>query len=163
MTDLKANSASLAVTVSDETTKVKKALDNPTALHYKGINITPGGFVAGETVYRTHATGGGITTPFNALPYESADAYSLSEFYGEGRQSRLSLLAEGKLSWGTVKGYYEADFLGTGTSANNNQSNSYVLRQRVLYAMAETNNHWARPHPSASTLCPAFPPLIRLE
>jgi hypothetical protein len=31
----------------------------------------------------------------------------------------------------------KADFLGTGITSNNNQSNSYVLRQRVLYAEAE--------------------------
>jgi hypothetical protein len=33
--------------------------------------------------------------------------------------------------------------LGTGITSNNNQSNSYVLRQRVIWAQAETNNHWA--------------------
>jgi hypothetical protein len=33
--------------------------------------------------------------------------------------------------------------LGTGATSNNNQSNSYVLRQRVIWAQAETNNHWA--------------------
>jgi hypothetical protein len=142
VTDLKANTTSLAVTVSDETTKIKKDIANPTALHYKGINITPGGFVAGETVYRTKATGGDIPTAFSSIPYEGADAYSLSEFYGSARQSRITLLAEGKTNWGTVRGYYEADFLGTGITSNNNQSNSYVLRQRILYAEAETNSHW---------------------
>jgi hypothetical protein len=52
-------------------------------------------------------------------------------------------MAEGKTNWGTLRGYYEADWLGTGITSNNNQSNSYVLRQRVLWAQAETNNHWA--------------------
>lgn len=141
VTDLKANTVSLATTVSDETAKIKKDISAPNALHYKGITLTPGGFVAAETVYRTHATGGDIPTAFNALPYEHADAYSLSEFFGSARQSRITLLAEGKTSWGTVRGYYEADFLGTGITSNNNQSNSYVLRQRVLYAQAETNSH----------------------
>jgi hypothetical protein len=142
VTDLKGNQASLAATVSDETSKVKKAMESPNALHYKGITITPGGFLAGETVYRTHATGGDIPTAFSAIPYESADAYTLSEFYGSARQSRLSMLAEGKTSWGTLRGYVEADFLGTGTTSNNNQTNSYVFRQRVLYGSVETNNHW---------------------
>jgi len=143
VTDLKANSASLATTVSDETSALKKSIANPTALRYKGINLTPGGFAAGETIYRTKATGGDIPTAFNALPYEHADAYSLGEFYGSGRQSRLSLMAEGKTDWGIVRGYWEADWLGTGISSNNNQSNSYVLRQRVIWAQAETNSHWA--------------------
>jgi hypothetical protein len=142
VSDLKGNEASLASTVSDETSKIKKEIDAPNVIHFKGIGITPGGFTAGETVYRTKATGADIPTPFNALPYEGADAYSLSEFYGSARQSRVSLLAEGKTSWGTLKGYYEADWLGTGTSSNANQSNSYVLRQRVIWGSAETNSRW---------------------
>jgi hypothetical protein len=52
-------------------------------------------------------------------------------------------MAEGKTNWGTLRGYYEADWLGTGITSNNNQSNSYVMRQRVIWAQAETNNHWA--------------------
>jgi hypothetical protein len=142
VTDLKANSVSLATTVSDETSNLKKALANPSVLHYKGINITPGGFAAAETVYRTKATGGDIPTAFSSIPYEGADAYSLSEFYGSARQSRLTMLAEGKVGWGTLRGYYEADFLGTGITSNNNQSNSYVLRQRVIYGQAQTNTGW---------------------
>jgi hypothetical protein len=143
VTDLKGNQVSLATTVSDETAKIKKDIANPTALHFKGINLTPGGYLAGETVYRTKATGGDIPTAFSAIPYEGADAYSLSEFFGSARQSRATLMAEGKINWGTLRGYYEADWLGTGISSNNNQSNSYVLRQRVLWAQAETNSHWA--------------------
>jgi hypothetical protein len=143
VTDLKANQTSLATTVSDETANIKKEIHSPTVLHYKGIGLTPGGFTAGETIYRTKATGGDIPTAFNALPYEGSDAYSLSEFYGSARQSRVSLLAEGKTNWGTLRGYYEADWLGTGITSNNNQSNSYVLRQRVIWGQAETNNGWA--------------------
>jgi hypothetical protein len=142
VTDLKGGQASLATTVSDETAKIKKEIGSPDVLHYKGIGITPGGFVAGETVWRSKATGGDIPTAFSSIPYEGADAYSLSEFYGSARQSRLSMLAEGKTNWGTVRGYYEADFLGTGTSSNANQSNSYVMRQRILYAQAKTNTGW---------------------
>jgi Skp family chaperone for outer membrane proteins len=142
VTDLKGNQASLATTVSDETAKIKKEIASPNALHYKGINITPGGYLAAETVFRTKATGGDIPTAFSSIPYEEADAYKLSEFYGSARQSRITMLAEGKTNWGTLRGYYEADFLGTGITSNNNQSNSYVLRQRILYAQAETNSHW---------------------
>jgi hypothetical protein len=140
--DLKGNEESLAVTVSDETSKIKKEMNSPNVLHYKGIGITPGGFVAAETVWRSKATGGDIPTAFSSIPYEGYDAYSLSEFYGTARQSRVSLLAEGKTNWGTLRGYWEADWLGTGTSSNANQSNSYVMRQRVIYAQAETNSQW---------------------
>ena len=143
VTDLKANAVSIASTISDEDAAMKKAINNPSVLHYKGVTLAPGGYLAGETVYRSKATGGDIPTAFNALPYEHADAYKLSEFFGDARQSRVTLMVEGKTNWGTLRGYYEADWLGTGISSNNNQSNSYVLRQRTLWAQAETNNHWA--------------------
>ncbi len=142
VSDLKQNAVSLATTVSDENAAIKKAINSPATLHYKGVTLSPGGYVAAETVNRTKATGGDINTPFNALPYEHADAYSLSEFYGSARQSRVQLLVEGKVGWGTLRGYYEADWLGAGVTSNNNQSNSYVLRQRIIYAEAETNSHW---------------------
>jgi Skp family chaperone for outer membrane proteins len=140
--DLKGNQLSLATTVSDETAAIKKSIASPSVLHYKGISITPGGFLAAETVYRSKATGGDIPTAFSSIPYEGADAYKLSEFFGSGRQSRISMKAEGKTSWGTLTGYMEGDFLGTGITSNNNQSNSYVYRQRALYADATTNSGW---------------------
>ncbi len=143
VTDMKAANASAVSSLSDEQAAIKKSIANPNVLHYKGISLTPGGYAAAETVWRQRSTGGDIPTAFNALPYEHADAYTLSEFYGSARQSRVSLMAEGKVNWGTLRGYYEADWLGTGISSNNNQSNSYVLRQRVIWAQAETNNHWA--------------------
>jgi len=140
--DMKVANASAVSSLSDDSAAIKKSIASPGVIHYKGIGLTPGGFVAAETVYRSKATGGDIPTAFSSIPYEGADAYQLSEFYGSGRQSRLSLQADGKTEWGTVRGYYEADFLGTGITSNNNQSNSYVFRQRVLYAQAETNSHW---------------------
>ncbi len=143
VTDMKNVNASVVSSLTDETAAIKKSISAPSTLHYKGITLTPGGYVAGETVYRSKATGGDIPTAFSALPYEHADAYSLSEFYGDARQSRVTLMAEGKVNWGTLRGYYEADWLGTGISSNNNQSNSYVLRQRVIWGQAETNNRWA--------------------
>jgi hypothetical protein len=143
VTDLKANEASLATTVSDETANIKKEVEHPDSLHYKGVEITPGGFTAAETIYRTRATGGDIATPFTSIPFSAADQGQLSEFYASARQSRMALMAEGKSELATLRGYWEADWLGTGTSSNNNQSNSYVLRQRVIWGQAAFNNGFA--------------------
>ncbi len=142
VTDLKANSVSLATTISDETSKIKKDLANPTTLHYKGVTLAPYGFFNGESVYRSHATGGELATPFSAIPYEGADAYSMSEMYITGRQSRVGLNVEGKTSWGTMRAILEGDFLGVGTTSNDNQSTSYLFRQRIALAEVETNDHW---------------------
>lgn len=140
--DLKTNTSSIVTTIQDEQAKVKTAIENPSALHYKGITITPGGYAAAETVYRTRATGADIPTPFNAIPFPNANLAKQGEFFGSARQSRVSMLAEGKVDWGTLRGYWEADWLGTGTSSNNNQSNSYVLRQRVIWGQAALNSGW---------------------
>jgi len=143
VTDLKGNAVSLAATVSDETSAIKKAIASPDTLHYKGITITPGGFTAGESVWRAKATGGDIPTAFTSLPYEHSDDYALSEFFANARQSRVSMMAQGKTNWGTLTGYFEGDWLGTGITSNNNQSNSYVFRERVIWGQAALNNGWA--------------------
>jgi len=142
VSDLKGNQVSLAATVSDETTKIKKAIESPNALHFKGITIVPYGFFNGESVYRTHATGGEEATPWSSIPYEHADSYTMSETMLTGRQSRAGVAFEGKVSWGTLRAYLEGDFLGVGTTSNDNQSTSYVFRQRIASAEAETNSHW---------------------
>ncbi|HWT65393.1 MAG TPA: hypothetical protein VN151_04715 [Terracidiphilus sp.] len=141
VTDLKANAVSIAATISDENQAIKKAISSPDALHYKGITISPAGsFIEAATVWRSAATGGDINTPFTGIPLEHADNAKLSEFFGSGRQSRLALKAVGKLDKVTLTGYYELDWLGTGITSNNNQSNSYVMRQRQLWAEAAFNS-----------------------
>jgi hypothetical protein len=93
-------------------------------------------------VYRSAATGGDIDTAFTGIPLQNSNAAQLSEFYGSGRQSRLALKATGRLANMDLTGYYEMDWLGTGITSNNNQSNSYVLRQRQLWAQAALSSGW---------------------
>jgi len=114
----------------------------PTAIRYKGITITPGGFVAAETVTRQRAAEASINTPFTGIPYSGNALAHINESDFTARQSRLSLLAEGKAGPAKLTGYYEMDFLGTGVTSNNRQSNSYVLRQRVLYGQAALDSGW---------------------
>jgi hypothetical protein len=141
--DLKTNTQSIVTTVQDQQAQVKKQIENPDAIHFKGITLSPtGSFIEAATVYRNRAIGADINTPFNSIPYEGADNAAMSEFFGTGRQSRLALLAEGKLDNWTLRGYYEMDWLGAGVTSNNNQSNSYVLRQRQLWAQAESHSGW---------------------
>jgi hypothetical protein len=113
--------------------------------------------VAAETVYRTKATGGDIPTAFSAIPYEGRRLFA-QRVLRQRPPVALSLLAEGKTSWGTLRGYFEGDFLGTGITSNNNQSNSYVFRQRVIYAQAETNNATG---PLSAANCGPWPPNTR--
>jgi hypothetical protein len=136
VTDLKTNVTNTALTVQETQKNVTAAIDNPIALHYKGITITPGGFLAAEFVRRSRALGADINTTFNSLTMPGASQSSISEFFGSGRQSRISMLAQGQLTNVKLGGYYEADFLSSGTTSNNNESNSYTLRQRQAWGQA---------------------------
>jgi hypothetical protein len=116
--------------------------DNPIAIHYKGITLTPGGFFAAETVFRNKATGSDINTSLNGVPLPGNPGAQTTEFNTSARQSRMSLLAEGKLASVTVSGYVETDFLGAGITSNDNESNSYVLRLRQGWGQARFDNGW---------------------
>jgi hypothetical protein len=138
---LKASSEALKTTVATEQADAKKATEEgPTTIKYKGVSITPGGFIAAETVYRSRATSGDINTPFTGIPYPGLAIGKVSENNFTGRQSRATLLFESKIGSAKVSGYYEGDFLGTGVTSNNRQSNSYVFRQRQLWANVKFDN-----------------------
>ncbi len=117
--------------------------DEPPSIRFKGITLTPGGFVAAETVSRTHADASDINTSLNGIPYPGNALSKQSENSFTGRQSRITLLAQSKIGGTQLSGYYEADWLGTGVTSNNRQSNSYVLRQRQLFAQAKLDNGWS--------------------
>src|ERR1700676_5051735 len=141
VTDLKSNLLNTTLSVQETQKNVNAAIENPVSLHYKGVTLTPGGFLVAESVRRSRDLGG-EATPFNSLTMPGASQSTTSEFFGSGRQSRISLLATGQISSAKLAGYYEADFLGVGISSNNNQTNSYPLRQRQAYAQVAFNNGW---------------------
>lgn len=141
ITGLKAVSISLTTEVQTEQHRTIN-LEHPEALHFRGVDLIPGGFLAAETVDRQRAIGGDINTQFSAIPYTGQTAALLSEFNATGRQSRVSLLAEGKARASILRGYYEADFLSAGVTSNDNQSNSYTMRQRQVWAQAGLSGGW---------------------
>jgi len=141
VTDLKTSATNAALTLQ-ETQKSMKEMESPLALHYKGITITPGGFLAGETVYRSRANAAEATS-FNTVFMPGSGANRVSEFYGSGRQSQITMRADGKVGNMKLTGYYEADFLSAGTTSNNNQTNSYTLRQRQAWGQLAFDNGWS--------------------
>jgi hypothetical protein len=134
--DIETNSNNVALTIQETQKNVQEQIQSPLAIHYKGVTITPGGFAAAETVWRNRGLGADINTPFNSINMPGAGQNAVSEFFGSGRQSRVSMLVEGKAKDLKMSGYYEADFLSAGITSNNNESNSYTLRQRQVWAQA---------------------------
>jgi hypothetical protein len=112
----------------------KPTEDSPGSIRYKGVSLTPGGFIAAETIFRSRATSADINTPFSGIPFPGNSLSRVSEFNFTARQTRATLLAETSIGSAKVSGYFEGDFLGAGTASNNRQSNSYVFRQRQLFA-----------------------------
>ena len=138
------NAQALAVgDLADQTAAIRKSVANPDAINYKGIAISPSGsFLATESVWRSAGTGDDINTGMTSVPLQYSDAYKLSENFFSARQTRVALKATAKTSKYTATGYYEADFLSSGTTSNNNQSNSYTLRQRELWGDVKFTNGW---------------------
>jgi len=141
--DLKTNATNAALSLQETQKNIGAAIESPLAIHFKGVTLTPGGFFAAETVWRNRGLGADINTPFNSIPLPGSSQTKLSEFYGSGRQSRISLLGEGKLASAKLTGYLEADFLSAAVTSNNNQSNSYSLRQRQVWGQAAFNSGWS--------------------
>jgi hypothetical protein len=137
--DLKLTATGLAQTVSDTKKDLGDRIESPTTLHYKGIQITPVAFFAFEGVWRQRAMNSDINTPFNSIPFMGANQAHVTELQFSGRQSRLGGLFVGDAGPFKLSGYFEADFLGAGTTSNDNQSNSFVLRQRQIWGQAATS------------------------
>lgn len=138
--DLKTNVNNTALSLQDTQKNVNSAMESPLALHFKGITITPGGFLAAESVRRSRALASDVNTPFNSVTVPGASQSSLSEFFASGRQSRVSMLAEGSVKGAKLAGYVEADFLSAGVTSNSNGSNSYTLRQRQAWGQVTLDN-----------------------
>jgi hypothetical protein len=139
VTDLKTTSVGLAQTISDTKKSITDQLESPLALRYKGVSITPVAFFAAESVYRQRSLNSDVNTPFNSTPYPGAAQAHTSEFNFSGRQSRVGALFVGNPGPFKMSGYVEADFLSAGATSNDNQSNSYTLRQRQIWGQVATN------------------------
>ncbi|RDI98145.1 hypothetical protein DVT68_13780 [Dyella solisilvae] len=118
--------------------QVKKGSDK---IAYKGVNITLGGFLAAETIYRSANQGADIASNYQAIPYNNVQTAHMNEFRMSARQSRLSALAQGDVSPDThLAGYIEMDFLGGAQTANSNESNSFNPRMRNVYLTSDWDN-----------------------
>jgi hypothetical protein len=140
VTDLQSSNAGLAATISTTKSELNEKIDSPSALHYKGVTITPVAFFAFEGVWRQRSVNSDINTPFNTIPLPGANQGHVSELNFSGRQSRLGALFQGDAGTYKLSGYFEGDFLSSGTTSNGNQSNSYTLRQRQFWGQAATKS-----------------------
>lgn len=131
--DLKANSTSAALSLQ-ETKRTIQGIESPLAIHYKGVTLTPGGFMDLTSIFRTTNVGSGIGTSFGSIPFNNTfPQAALTEFRFSPQNSRLSLKANGKFGATDVTAYVESDFLGFQPPNANQTSNSDSFRLRLYF------------------------------
>ena len=117
-------------------------MHGPISIYFKGITITPGGFVEAAFVRRSRELGADITTPFNSLTMPGASQSTLPEFFGSARQSRPTVYVDGRLKDVALSAYISGDFLSAGVTSSATQTNSYTLRLRQAWGQARFDNGW---------------------
>lgn len=107
-----------------------------------GVSVKLGGYVAMEGVYRDKNQTTDMSSNINTgIPFNNSLNAHTDEFRGSARQTRLSLLAEGKADENTkLSAYFETDFMGSGTTSNSVQTNSYIPRLRHAYAQVDRDD-----------------------
>ena len=120
-----------------------KDMEGPLTIHFRGINITPGGFVAAEFVRRSRALGTDVSTPFSSLTMPGASQNNLPEFFGTARQSRPTIYFAAHPGKVDLSGYISGDFLSAGVTSTATQTNSYTFRIRQAWAQAKFAGGWS--------------------
>jgi hypothetical protein len=112
-----------------------------------GIHFSmAGSFIVMEGAYRQHSevADGASSPPFGSpgIPLQNSALSSEREFRASAQQSRIAMKMWGDIDPNQhVKGYYEMDFLGASTDANNRESNSFTPRIRQAFAEYD-NDLW---------------------
>ena len=120
-----------------------KQMEGPLTIHFRGVNFTPGGYAEGAFIHRSRALAADVPTPFNSLTMPGASQSQMSEFFGTGRQSKITSFVDGRLKNVDLSSYVSADFLSAGVTSTPTQTNSYTLRLRQFWAQAKFTNGWS--------------------
>jgi hypothetical protein len=123
--------------------KINKDMEGPLTIHFKGINITPGGFVAAEFLRRSRALGADVVTPFNNVTMPGASQSSLPEFFGTARQTRPTVYISSRTGPVDFSGYISGDFLSSGVTSTATQTNGYTFRIRQAWGQAKFAHGWS--------------------
>ena len=149
-TQVQAVAATPAVTKEQVNTQIASAVEKEhhnDKFYFKGITLTPGGFLEAAGIYRSRFQGDDIASSFNVPFPGQSHASHASEGRFSARQSRISLLAQGKVNSNVLlSAYGELDFQGGAQTSNLNQSNSYVPRIRNMYGTIDWNHEGSGIH-----------------
>jgi hypothetical protein len=140
--ELNTNQANAAAMLQ-KTEKRTSELEQPARIHYKGITLTPGGYLQLATMYRTHNANSDTSDNYGAIPLDGSVNSHLSEFRMSARASRFSLKAETTIHGMKTMGYAEMDFLSAAPTANETQTNSFTPRLRLAFGNVDLPGGWS--------------------
>lgn len=107
-------------------------------LHYKGVTLSFGGFVAGEFVRRSIDTASDISTAYGGGYFQNNPLAHTSQSLFSARQSSLSALVQGDAGPQThLRAFGQIDFQGGAQTGSSVQDNSYGPRLMQLYGAAD--------------------------
>src|SRR5208337_30096 len=142
MTDLRSSVGTVSASLQSQESRVK-SLESPTDFRYKGLTLTPGGFLEATALVRTRNENADISNTYTGIPLNGTSNSKLSEFRGSARDSRLSLLVQASLNSTTkLTGYYETDFLGAAPTANFVQASGWTPRLRQAFVQIDKESGW---------------------
>ena len=120
----------------------EKSPEEATSFRYKGITLTPGGFLESTILVRARNENADMANSYTTIPLNGSSNANLSEFRGTVRNSELSLMIQGSLGSTKLKGYVETDFLGAAPTANYLESSSWTPRLRQMWVQFDRPSGW---------------------
>ena len=137
--DLQTNAQAAGKALLDNK-KAVDALENPLAIHYKSLTVTPGGWLESTFLLRARNENADVTSTFASSPFDGVANSNLSEFRATARGTRPIVVASSMAGSTKMTGYWEMDFLGQAPTSNQVETNSFIPRQRQLWMQAEFKN-----------------------
>jgi hypothetical protein len=141
VTSVESSVSSFSNSLQAQDTRVK-SLESPTTIHYKGITLSPGGFLEATELWRQRNENADIASSFTGIPLNGTSNSKLGEYRGSARDTRLSLLGQANAGSTKLTGYVEVDFLGAAPTANFVQSSSFTPRIRQAFMQMDTDSGW---------------------
>jgi len=120
-----------------------KQMEGPLTIHFRGINITPGGYAEAAFIRRSRALAADLSTPYGSVTMPGASQSHIPEFFGSARQSKITTFVDGRLKNVNLSSYVSADFLSAGVTSTSTQTNSYTLRLRQFWGQAKFTHGWS--------------------
>jgi len=143
VTELKTCCTDLTASVTSIKKDIKELL-NPLAIRYKGVTITPGGFVDYGVAWRSRNDNTSLSSAFGQMPLDGTANAKINELHMDARNSRIQFRVEGSPNDNVkLTGFIMGDFYGTADpSTNPNQVNSWLFRVREAWVMSQFKSGW---------------------